>query len=345
MVRFAPVQPSVEAVEPTTETLAAEANWSVLPDRPPLLPALELVNLCKSFGKHQAVSQLSLEIHQGEIFGLLGPNGSGKTTILNMLCGLSAPTSGSIRVLGYDPRRHSRQVRELLGMVPQETALYDDQTAWENLAFHADLFGLPRREKRARIAEILELMQLTNRAHSFVKTFSGGMKRRLALGRALLHCPRLLYLDEPTVAVDPQARRAIWNHILTLRDQGKTIVLTTNYLEEAQALCDRLAILDQGKLLVVDTPDHLRREHGGSHITLEIQEETPLDLTTLHSLPGVHEATQIGVLITVQTRGAEIPLSAIVRVLAEQCEIRDVELHKADLDEVFLRLTGSALRD
>lgn len=310
-----------------------------------LVPALALDRVCKNFGRHQAVSQLSLEIHQGEIFGILGPNGSGKTTTMNMSCGLSAPTSGSIRVLGYDPRRHSRQVRELLGMVAQETALYDDQTAWENLAFHADLFGLPRRERRVRIAEILELMQLSSRAHSFVKTFSGGMKRRLALGRALLHQPRLLYLDEPTVAVDPQARRAIWDHILALRDQGKTIVLTTNYLEEAQALCDRVAILDHGKLLVIDTPDHLRREHGGSHITLEIQEETLLDLTALRSLPGVYEASQVGVLVGVQTRGAEIPLAAIVRLLAEQCEIRDVELHEADLDEVFLRLTGAALRD
>lgn len=340
MARSTIFRSSIETLERTTE-----ATSNKLPNQCGLLPALELVNLSKSFGKYQAVSQLFLEINQGEIFGLLGPNGSGKTTTLNMLCGLSVPSSGSIRVLGYNPRRQSHQVRELLGMVPQETALYDDQTAWENLAFHADLFGLSHCEKRARIAEILELMQLSGRAHSFVKTFSGGMKRRLALGRALLHHPRLLYLDEPTVAVDPQARRAIWDHILALRDQGKTILLTTNYLEEAQALCDRVAILDQGKLLVVDTPDHLRREHGGSHILLEIQEETPLDLTALRSLPGVREASQVGVRVTVHTRGPEIPLTAIIRLVGEQRDIRDVEVHEADLDEVFLRLTGSALRD
>lgn len=340
------IRPSAEADEQRAATPTVTwAAWGEESDHPALVPALELDQVSKSFGKREAVSQLSLEVQPGEIFGLLGPNGSGKTTTINMLCALSTPTSGSIRVLGHDLRREKRRVRKLLGVVPQETALYEELTAWDNLAFHADLFGLPRREKRIRIAEILELVQLTNRQHSRVATFSGGMKRRLALGRALLHHPRLLYLDEPTLGVDPQARQAIWQYIMALREQGITTLLTTNYLQEAQILCDRLAIIDQGKLLVVDTPDHLRQAHGGSRITVEMQADDSLDLTEIRALEGVSEATQHGIMVTVQTRGATTHLATIIHLLAAQDEIRDVTLHETDLDEVFLRLTGSGLRD
>ena len=171
--------------------------------------------------------------------------------------------------MGYDVRRHARRIRQMLGAVPQETALYEELSAWDNLDFHADLFGMPRKEKKARIMQMLELVQLQERKRSRVGTFSGGMKRRLALARALLHDPHLLYLDEPTLGVDVQSRRAIWDYILSLRDQGKTVLITTNYLEEAQALCERIAILDQGKLIAVDTPEHLKQTYGGSVVELE----------------------------------------------------------------------------
>lgn len=210
------------------------------------LPAIELLQLCKAFGPLQAVDQLTLSVEQGEIFGLLGPNGSGKTTTINLISGLSTPTSGDVQVMGYDVRRHARRIRQMLGAVPQETALYEELSAWDNLDFHADLFGMLRKEKKARIMQMLELVQLQERKGSRVSTFSGGMKRRLALARALLHDPHLLYLDEPTLGVDVQSRRAIWDYILSLRDQGKTVLITTNYLEEAQALCERIAILDHG---------------------------------------------------------------------------------------------------
>src|SRR5947209_9302625 len=196
--------------------------------------AIEMIDLCKNFGKFRAVDHLTLTVQQGEVFGLLGPNGSGKTTTINMISGLSIPTSGEIRVMGYDVRRDIRQIRRLLGAVPQETALYEELSAWTNLNFHADLFGIPRKEKKERIIRVLKLVQLLDRKDSRVGTFSGGMKRRLALGRALLHEPQLVYLDEPTLGVDVQARRAIWDYILYLREQGKTVLITTNYLEEGK---------------------------------------------------------------------------------------------------------------
>ena len=214
-------------------------------------PAIDLYDVCKSFGSFKALNHLSLSVNRGEIFGLLGPNGSGKTTTLTILSGLGRPTSGYVQVLGYDITRQARAVRQHLGTVPQETALYEELSPWTNMAFHADLFGLPRREKASRTAALLDLVQLSERRYSRVKTFSGGMKRRLALARALLHDPDLLYLDEPTLGVDVQSRRALWAYIQQLRDQGKTILLTTNYLEEASTLCDRLTILDHGTVQAV----------------------------------------------------------------------------------------------
>src|ERR1700716_4027666 len=227
-------------------------------------PAIVMQNLCKSFGTFQAIDHLSLTVQQGEIFGLLGPNGSGKTTTINMISGLSVPTSGNVRVMGYDVSRDSRRIRQMLGSVPQETALYEELSAWANLDFHADLFGVPSGEKPERITRMLRLAQLLDRKDSRVSTFSGGMKRRLALAPALLHDPQLVYLDEPTLGVDVQARRGIWEFVLLLRDQGKTVLITTNYLEEAQALCERIAIVDHGKLVALDTPDHLKQAYGGS---------------------------------------------------------------------------------
>src|SRR5579859_7320074 len=268
------------------------------------VPAIEMIDLCKSFGSFRAVDHLSLTVRRGEIFGLLGPNGSGKTTTINMVSGLSVPTSGEVRVLGYDVRQQARQVRQLLGAVPQETALYEELSAWTNMDFHADLFGIPRKEKKVRITRLLELVQLLDRKDSRVGTFSGGMKRRLALARALLHDPRLIYLDEPTLGVDVQARRAIWDYILALRDQGKTVLITTNYLEEAQALCDRLAIIDHGKLIVVDTPENLKRTYGGSVVELETTQPITV-VEELRALAGVKDVVQEGNRLKITTERSE----------------------------------------
>ncbi|GCE21580.1 ABC transporter ATP-binding protein [Dictyobacter kobayashii] len=308
------------------------------------IPAIDMRDISKSFGSFHAVDHLSLNVKQGEIFGLLGPNGSGKTTTINMISGLSAPTSGEVYVLGYNVHRQSRHVRQLLGSVPQETALYEELTAWANMDFHADLFGIPRREKKERITRLLELVQLLDRKDSRVGTFSGGMKRRLALARAMLHEPQLLYLDEPTLGVDVQARRAIWDYVLSLRDQGKTVLITTNYLEEAQALCERLAIIDHGKLIAVDTPEHLKKTYGGSVIEIETEHPTT-DIAKLRALDGVTGATQDGTHLKITTQGTSNIVAQLITILMQENGIRDIAIREPNLDEIFLLLTGSALRD
>ena len=311
-------------------------------------PALEIRDLCKTFGKFTAVDHLSLTVRQGEIFGLLGPNGSGKTTTINMISGLSTPSSGEIRVLGYDVRRQIRQIRQLLGAVPQETALYEELSAWANLDFHADLFGIPRKEKKERIENVLKLVQLLDRKNSRVGTFSGGMKRRLALGRALLHEPRLIYLDEPTLGVDVQARRAIWDYTLSLREQGKTVLITTNYLEEAQALCDRLAIIDHGKLVALDTPQQLKQLYGAQVVELEMV-GTGHPAEQMRALPGVKdvavETVQDGYRLKIITEGVNNLVPEMINLVSHNGALRDITMRDPNLDEIFLRLTGLSLRD
>jgi len=306
--------------------------------------AIELRALCKTFGQLRAVDQLTLTVEQGEIFGLLGPNGSGKTTTINLISGLSTPTSGEVQVMGYQMPRHARRIRQMLGAVPQETALYEELSAWDNLDFHADLFGMARQEKKARMMQMLDLVQLQERKHSRVSTFSGGMKRRLALARALLHDPRLLYLDEPTLGVDVQSRRAIWDYILSLREQGKTVLITTNYLEEAQALCERIAILDHGKLIAVDTPEHLKQTYGGSIVELETVQRIDV-AEDLRALPGVKEVRADGTRFSVATQASGEVVPQIINLVTKLGELRTISVREPTLNEVFLQLTGTALRD
>src|SRR5437763_7004927 len=306
-------------------------------------PAIEMTELCKDFGKFQAVDHLSLTVRRGEIFGLLGANGSGKTTTINMISGLSVPTSGEVRVMGYDVRHQSRQVRQILGSVPQETALYEELTAWTNMDFHADLFGIPRREKKERITKLLELVQLLDRKDSRVGAFSGGMKRRLALARALLHDPQLIYLDEPTLGVDVQARRAIWDYILSLRDQGKTVLITTNYLEEAQALCERLAIIDRGKLIAVDTPEHLKQTYGGS--VIEVETAQPSKATdAIRALSGVTDVKQDGTHLKIAAQGINNVVADVINILSQENGRKDIAIREPDLNEIYPLMTGTALR-
>jgi ABC-2 type transport system ATP-binding protein len=307
-------------------------------------PAIELINVRKRFGQFQAVHGFSLTIAQGEIFGLLGPNGSGKSTTMNMLSGLLTPTAGTVRVLGYELPKQRRKVWPYLGVVSQETALYEELTAWANLDFHADLYGVARRDKWMRLISMLDLVGLTERAHMRVKTFSGGMKRRLAIARALLHDPRLLYLDEPSLGVDVQSRSAIWNYILALKEQGKTVLLTTNYLEEAAALCDRLAIIDHGQVLVLATPGELKAQYGG-HVA-EVVMARPIVLDT-SSLPGVVHLVQEEnrLRLTLQGEKHGSALAQVLAHLAGMGDILEVTVREPKLDEIFLALTGATLRD
>ncbi len=308
------------------------------------LPAIEIQHLTKVFGDLCAVDDLSLEIRQCEIFGLLGPNGSGKTTTINMVSGLSKPTSGEIHVMGYDLRTNMRQVRQILGAVPQETALYEELSAWANMDFHADLFGIPRQDKKRLITEMLELVQLLDRKDSRVGTFSGGMKRRLALGRALLHNPQLIYLDEPTLGVDVQSRRAIWDYIRQLRDRCKTVLITTNYLEEAEALCDRIAIIDHGKLIAMDTPEALKQKLGGSVIELETVEPSQI-IKVLRAIPGIKKVIQDGNQLRLTTEAGSNVVPQIINAVVKEGEITNIAVREPNLDEIFLSLTGTDLRD
>ncbi|MGI9149005.1 MAG: ABC transporter ATP-binding protein [Chloroflexota bacterium] len=308
--------------------------------------AIELRALTKRYGTFTALDALSFSIARGEIFGLLGPNGSGKTTTINILSGLSKPTSGQALVLGFDITRDPRSVRAVLGAVPQETALYEELSAWDNMLFHAELYNVPRHDRDARIRSLLDLVRLTDRQASRVSTYSGGMKRRLALARALLHDPLLLYLDEPTLGVDVQSRRALWDYILGLRARGKTVLLTTNYLEEANTLCDRLAILDRGKLVALDTPANLKQHYGDTVVDMETDRPPSASvLSTLRDLPGVSDVILQDGHLQVTSSGQHALTGQVVNLVTRETDLRSITQREPNLDEIFLRLTGSDLRD
>jgi ABC-type multidrug transport system ATPase subunit/prephenate dehydratase len=313
-------------------------------------PALLLRDVCKAYGRGKkrrlALDHLSLRVEHGEIFGLLGPNGAGKTTTINLICGLSLPSAGTIGVLGFDVRRDRRRILRCLGAVPQETALYEELTALENLKYHAALYGVPRRLQAQRIQEMLELVGLTPEQGRRVKTYSGGMKRRLLLARALLHDPELLYLDEPTLGVDVQSRRALWDYILGLSHLGKTVLLTTNLMEEAQALCDRIAIIDRGKLVALDTPAHLKQRYGAS--VIEVDLAGPISsLEPLRALAGVEAITSDPrrTHLAIRTRRASEVVSQLRAQFPDPVTLIGITVREPHLDDVFLSLTGAALRD
>lgn len=314
--------------------------------------AVEVENLEKEFGSFRAVSNLNFRIGKGEIFGLLGPNGSGKTTTLNMISGLTDPTSGQVKVFGLNPRKQSASVRRLLGVVPQETALYEELTAERNLAFHAELFGFRGREKADRVAAMLDLAQLTDRARSRVKTFSGGMKRRLSIARALLHDPWLVYLDEPTLGVDVQSRNVIWNYILKMKEEGKSVLLTTNYLEEANALCDRIGILDKGQLIAQDTPVALKNRFGSSVLDIEVTgialdqaRERIIHIVGVQSVEVMENRLAISLASEEGMDAGRLVPQILSEITDKGGSVSHMALREPSLDEVFLSLTGKGVRD
>jgi ABC-2 type transport system ATP-binding protein len=310
--------------------------------------AIEINKLTKRFGNFTAVDDLSLVVEYGEIFGLLGPNGSGKTTTINIVSGLSKPTSGQVMVLGHDIMKDTRAVRAALGAVPQETALYEELSAWTNMSFHADLYGVRGPDRNSRISEMLNLVQLYDRRSNRVSTFSGGMKRRLALARALLHDPLLLYLDEPTLGVDVQSRRAIWNYILDLKEkEGKTVLLTTNYLEEANALCDRIAIIDHGKLVALDSPVEMKRRYGDTVMEIETASSVSSQLLEqLRKIIGISGVAQTDTILKIAMNGNDLSATGrLITLVSQESNIRRIAQREPNLEEIFLNLTGSGLRD
>ena len=310
-------------------------------------PILVANNLNKTFGEIQAVKNVSLQIARGEVFGLLGPNGAGKTTTISMLTGLLEPTSGSIIVDGMDVERHTTEVKAKLGLVPQELALYPTLSARQNLLFFGRIYGLKGKHLHQRVDEVLEMTGLTERANDAVEDYSGGMKRRVNIGAGLLHKPDVLFLDEPTVGVDPQSRNAIFESVEELNRAGMSVIYTTHYMEEAQRLCHRVAIVDTGELIALDTPTALIRSLGGGIIVIGLAEGYPEDLVDqVAQLPTVKAATRTDGELKVETHRLQEALMGILDITNQQdIGITSLELLEPNLESVFLHLTGKKLRE
>ena len=291
-------------------------------------------------GNIKAVDGVSLNIHEGEVFGLLGPNGAGKTTTLHILATLLKPTSGYAKVNGFDVVKQPGKVRESIGMVFQDPSSDELLTGYENLKMHALMYGVPSSIRTQRINEVLELVDLTGRRNDLLKTYSGGMRRRLEIARGLLHRPKVLFLDEPTLGLDPQTREHIWEYIERLvKEEKLTIILTTHYMDEADRLCDRLAIMDYGKVVVLDTPEELKRGLGGDLI--KIRARSP-NLTALESFSYIKlvEADGDELTLTVVDAGSHIQ-----EILATIGKVDLVDLRPPTLSDVFLKYTGRQYRE
>lgn len=313
-------------------------------------PILEVKNLVKKYGDFTAVNGISFDIQDGEIFSLLGPNGAGKTTTISVLSTLYAPTSGDAVIGGHSVTKEPMAVRNLIGVVPQELALYDDLTARENLVFWGQMHGLSGKALKTRVDEVLEQIGLADKAKQRIKTYSGGMKRRVNIGVGLLHKPRLLFMDEPTVGIDPQSRRAILDSVkaLNLR-QGMTVLYTTHYMEEAQELSDRVGIIDHGDLIALGTQAELTKQVGQADTLIlhigEGENAEPL-AAAMRTIRGVLKADVTDHAVAVITPEAEEILApAITKANELGVKIRSVDIQEPNLEAVFLHLTGRALRD
>jgi len=307
---------------------------------------IEARRLTRVYDGLTAVDHIDLEVEEGEIFGFLGPNGAGKTTTIKMLTTLLRPSEGEARICGYDVVRQPSSVRKVIGVVFQEPALDDRLTGWENLDFHARLYGLDRREREERIEEVLELVGLKDRADELVENYSGGMKRRLEIARGLIHWPRVLFLDEPTLGLDVQTRRAIWEYVLKLnRVEGITVFLTTHYMEEADYLSHRVAIIDHGKILAVDKPKNLKDMIGGDIVIVSCSDPKPL-ARELGESDWVKEVKVRGGEVNIYVDLGEEKIPDII-MMAERLgvEIESVTLRKPTLEDVYLHFTGRRIRE
>ena len=310
---------------------------------------LEVQKLVKKYGSFTAVKGISFDIQEGEIFSLLGPNGAGKTTTISVLSTLYAPTKGDAVIAGHSVTKDPMAVKQVIGVVPQELALYDDLTARENLAFWGKMYNLGGKALRDRIDEVLKQIGLEDKANKRVKTFSGGMKRRVNIGVGLLHKPKLLFMDEPTVGIDPQSRRAILDSVKDLNKQGMTVLYTTHYMEEAQELSDRVGIIDHGELIALGTQAQLTKQVGENDtLVLHISEgDDPMRLVAaLRKIPSVLKADVTDHTVAVIAPEAEEILApAITKANELGIKIRSVDIQEPNLEAVFLHLTGRALWD
>ena len=311
---------------------------------PTILTAL---NLHKAYGPIQAVRGVDLHIQRGEIFGLLGPNGAGKTTLLHMLTGLIPPDQGEILFNGHLFTPEAMSLKATIGLVPQELALYPTLSAWDNLIFFGRIYGLRGRTLRHRVEAVLDLVSLRDRARDPIQTYSGGMKRRINIAAGLLHQPDILFLDEPTVGVDPQSRNAIFEAVEALNREGLTILYTTHYMEEAQRLCHRVAIMDEGRIIALDTPRRLIQEMGEGFIRVGVPaDQQQAFVQHITPLMGVHEVMQQDGHLLVHLEEPLRTLPAIFQIATtHRIPITTLQILEPDLETVFLQLTGKALRE
>ena len=302
---------------------------------------IEVKDLVKHFDEIEAVKGINFNVKQGELFGFLGPNGAGKSTTIKMICTLISPTGGSAVVNGFNVTEQPGEVRKSIGLVFQESSLDENLTAYENLKFHAHLYGVDRETTTSRINEVLQMVELEDRKDDLVKKFSGGMKRRLEIARGLLHYPKVLFLDEPTLGLDPQTRNHIWEYIYQLKEEKDiTIFLTTHYMDEAE-YCDRIAIIDYGEIVALDTPENLKSTVGGDLIKTSVDniDKTKAEITDRYEVE-VNENN--GYLYFEKNNGEQF----IPRFVSDfKDEIKSISLHRPTLDDVFLKLTGHELRD
>ena len=308
--------------------------------------AIETEKLTKTYGPVKALDAVGLTVNRGESIGLLGPNGAGKTTMISILCTLVRATSGRAVVAGLDVARKEAAVRRKIGIVFQDPSLDEKLTARENLLLHCSLYAVPMSERDERTSWALDLVELTNRKDDLVRKYSGGMRRRLEIARSLLHTPEVLFLDEPTLGLDPQTRDHIWVYLQKLRDQGITTVLTTHYMEEADRLCDRLAIIDNGRISVVDSPSRLKKRLGDNLITLKT--ERAKDLLGLLEIEE-EQRERVQVLddrLVLPARKPEVMLGQVFRAAAQHgIDIGAVSISQPTLNDVFLKFTGRDLRE
>jgi len=310
-------------------------------------PAISVEGLVREFDGFRAVDSIDFTVQRGEVFGFLGPNGAGKTTTISMMCTLLHPTAGKLTIWGYDTRKDPDHVRSSLGIVFQDPSVDEELTGYENMWFHARLYKVDGSVIDQRITELLDMVELLDRKDDPVKTYSGGMKRRLEIARGLLHHPKVLFLDEPTLGLDPQTRRHIWEYIKRLNEkEGVTIFLTTHYMDEADELCDRIAIIDKGRIVAMDTPDSLKASLGGDVVLLRMNECTEDCIEGLKQVPGVAsvEPQKDGLILSVQEGASTIP--RILEVARSRDLVVDsVMLKIPTLEDVFIRNTGRSLRD
>ncbi|MCJ7712864.1 ATP-binding cassette domain-containing protein [Candidatus Bathyarchaeota archaeon] len=301
---------------------------------------IQAINLTKKYAKLTAVETLNIEIDEGEVFGLLGPNGAGKTTIIKMFATLLEPTSGTAKVNGFDVVKQPAKVRESIGIVFQEPSSDELLTGYENIKLYAMMYGIPKDEIKKGISEALELVELTNRKDDLVRTYSGGMRRRLEIARSLIHKPKVLFLDEPTLGLDPAGREKMWAYISRLvEDLKMTVLLTTHYMEEADALADRIGIIDQGKIVVVDTPKALKATLGGDLVTIN---SSNIPISELKKLKYVKKIKQENHRVVLTIENVSRNLQPLLKFIGK---IDSVEVRNTTLNDVFLSFTGKRIQE